>query len=501
MTSPAPNVVLVMTDQQQAKALGCYGHPVVRTPNLDALARDGAQLDWAFVPMPLCVPSRCSLLTGRYPTVTRSRGNGAFLGTDERDLAKVLREQGYNIALCGKNHCYHPDVLATWDYVYEEDHVGPRNHPDEERLAELSQARIAAYHPHAIGSAALPWPKEEFGTYRITQAALEYLEQRSAEPSQPFFLWLSYPDPHPPYVVPEELDGMYDPASIPLPPPEPNDFADKPVSQWVMSHLQQIHSKGEHALRQQIARYYTNITFIDEQVGRVMHALEQSGLRENTLVIFTADHGDFAGEHSCVEKGPSFYDCLVRAPLILHWPGHISPQRIGHTMCETIDAMPTILEYLNLQVFPAIQGRSLKPLLEGQAAKHKEAVFAFHGGHHRRPLTREEAAAAVERRLADYDANPKSRVFRWITPERMCAAGAMVRTKDWKLVHYVSGEGELYDLSNDPDELHNLYAKPEYGGVVSRLRAHLLDKMILGFDPRMPQGFDPTLHATGRVRP
>jgi arylsulfatase A-like enzyme len=160
---------------------------VLQTPNLDKIADMGARVEKAFVSCPLCVPSRCSIMTGRYPSVTRSHSNATLLGTDEEDLAKILRVNGYRLALAGKNHCFRPDSLATWDFVYEEDHIGPRNHPDEERLSAFTQDLSEVYHRHAVSSAALPYPKEDFGTYRITEQALRFLWHAS-DAADPFFL-------------------------------------------------------------------------------------------------------------------------------------------------------------------------------------------------------------------------------------------------------------------------------------------------------------------------
>ena len=491
-----PNVIFIMTDQQRADSLGCYGNGLVKTPNLDRMAKGGAQVDHAFVSSPLCVPSRCSMMTGRYPAVTRSHTNMMLMGQDEEHLPKVLQEQGYKLALIGKNHCFHPSTLRGWDFTYIETHAGPQDPADAARGAELAAARKEVFFNHAVSSAALPFPKEDFGTHRITEQALAFLG-RASEADDPFFLWLSYPDPHPPYVIPAEMEGTYDPAEISLPPREPGDFADKPVWQWLTSQMMGLGEKSEDELRLLIARYYAMVTFVDEGVGRVLDSLESAGLAENTLVVFVSDHGDFLGEHSSVEKGPALYDALLHVPLLFYWPGKILPQRIGGTMVESIDLYPTILDYLNLSLPRGVQGSSLKPLLDGKSQQHKDEVFASLGlAGSARTITRDEAADVVVRRKREYDEDPTCRDFRWICPERRSNPGVMIRTREWKLVYYSSGEGELYNLRDDPDEYTNLYGRAEHARTAEALRAKLLGFMLESVDHRLPLGFDPELKAS-----
>jgi arylsulfatase A-like enzyme len=295
---------------------------------------------------------------------------------------------------------------------------------------------------------------------------------------------------------------LYHPDDVVLPEREPNDFSEKPVSQWVMSHLMALDEKDEHDLRTLIARYYAAISFIDSCIGQVLDIVHNTSLAENTLIVFISDHGDFLGEHSSVEKGPALYDSLIHVPLLFSWPGHIQPQLVRETLVESIDLFPTILDYLGLNTPRGCQGRSLKPLLDGKSNQHKDTVYGFISlGAQQHSFSREDAANIVVRRLAEYDQNPHCRVFRWITPERNASLGVMIRTQDWKLIHYVSGDGELYNLQDDPAEFHNLYGKSEYLETEQALRNQLLDFLIGSFDKRPPLGFDPTLHAKGTVRP
>jgi len=492
-----PNVILVMTDQQGAWTLPSYGNTIAKTPTFDRLAAESIQWDWCFVQQPVCVPSRISIHTGRYPAAHRSRGNNAFVGTDESTLPHILREQGYTIALTGKNHCIRPDDLATWDYVYEVDHLGPRDPTDEARLRHVEDARAEVYYKRAVSYATLPFPKEEFGTYLIRDAADAFLRRQH---DKPFFLWLSFPDPHPPYTIPEELGDRYDAESIPLPPKEPKDFADKPPRYRFMSRMMETHRASDREMRELIATYYTMISMVDDALASLMQTLEETGLDQETLVIFISDHGDFVGHHNMVEKGPSLFDSLVHVPLYFRFPGRLAPRRVSDTLIESIDVMPTILDLLGIDIPRGVQGISALPCMTGERAMHRAAVFS-QSGTRGVPIAADEVDRAVAFRQEEYRKDPGCRRFPWITPERAGGRMFMVRTLDWKYVHHVGASGELYDLTSDPGELVNRFDDPACSPVLAEMRSQLIDLMAQTEDPRLPAGFDPGLHRLGRVRP
>ncbi|MDQ4099529.1 MAG: sulfatase-like hydrolase/transferase [Chloroflexota bacterium] len=468
-----------MSDEQKVDSLGLYGNPVVRTPALEQLAARGVLFDHAFVPYPVCVPSRVSFFTGRYPRAHGSRANPILMEPSEVHLPGLLKERGYRLGLVGKNHCFRPEQLAAFDEFYEVSHRGPVQPSDD---PEIEGAKAFQSQPWLLNgpcaSAVNPFPPEKCGTALIGERATRFIRESR---DQPFFLWVSIADPHTPFQVPEPYASLYTPAEAILPPKD--DLCGKPERQRIARHMFGMDDVEEDVLRRAIAIYWGMVRFVDDQVKRLLDTLEETGLLEDTLIIFTTDHGEYLGEHGLIRKSNALYDCLVRVPLLVSWPSVVRAGERRSELVETVGVMPTILDLLGWPIPAGVQGQTFASLLRGDGGYAREAVFAEVGF---------EGQPAGWDELRDIPSGPlDGRFFPWgARGEAWQGRGKMGRTHDWKLVRYETGEGELYDLRADPYELRNRIDDPACEPVVRDLEGRLLRWLIATEDtlPPMPAG-------------
>jgi arylsulfatase A-like enzyme len=498
-----PNILLIQTDQLSAESLGLYGNAVVRTPGLERLADEGVRFDNCYCNYPACVPSRASMLTGRYATTLRSHANFVHLDPREVTLVHALNGAGYQTALVGKNHAFtdgsepgtgggncFPDyppedseirrtdeLHRLFDYVREGGHNGlVEGYEDDPEVRASSQWAIDHCWRSPVPYGKNPYDYRKGGSYLLGSAVIEYL-QDARDPSKPFFLWLSFPDPHTPYQVQEPYASLYDPADVPLPPTD--SLEGKPERQRVAHLMDAMDRVSEDHLRRVRAIHYGMINFVDDNIQRVLDTLDELDLREDTLILFTADHGDSMGAHGLIQKHNCFYDSITRVPLIVTWPGTIAARRNSEAPVSLVDLMPTILDMAGVDVPYGVQGQSLsRCLLDGEPPPVDFAVM-------------ESGEAGEPPRVADIKKRPAGpwdeSCFVWCAyREAWLGRGKSIRTADWKLNVYTSGEGELYDMRSDPDELVNLYDDPAYGDVIAHLKSKLLDWSIK-MDDRKPR--------------
>jgi arylsulfatase len=437
----AARVLFITADQQRSDSMSAYGLGFVRTPNLDRLAREGVVFDRAFVPAPLCQPTRAALLTGLSPTAHGVLNNHVWFSPPVRAWVPDVTAAGYRTAAIGKMHFYPwDDPHGFADRVSAEDkrHYYRR---DDYTLWLESQG-YERLHPPSIpgyyeGMGAMPstLPAElHIDSYIGTQGA-EWLRRNAREP---FFAWVSFNSPHDPYDPPAELADLYLDAPIPAPVGSAADLESRPAVQrrahrgTLENPLFDIDYRDltPAAIRRIRAFYYASITHVDNQVGKCLAALEEAGVLDDTLVIYSTDHGDALGDHGLIFKN-FFYESMVRVPLIARGPSVARGARCG-ALVDTTDIAATILTHLGRSLPPICQSRPLQPLLEDPSRPHRRAVFSY-----------------VEDR-------------------------AMVRTDRWKLARYGDGDGELYDLDDDPEELRNLYGESAHAAT----RAELLDLLV-----------------------
>ena len=455
-----PNVLLILADQFRYDCLGANGNRIIRTPNLDGLAAESANFSHAFVQAPVCVPSRVSLLTGRYPHSHKNRVNYTPCDAREIFLQRMLHDAGYQTGSVGKLHYYPPTAeharSTGFDRVLLDDGVSATDRYSDYvkwRNAHDPQARIP-YLATAPGKnpfrGAIPY---EFTPVHWTGEESCRMLRELAAASRPFFLHCSFFKPHAPYTVPEPYDSMYDDVEIPLPRQVSLQEIEKlpaPVMRQILRFNPQ-YAMDRTRLEWIYRSYYASVTMVDREVGRILEELERSDKAGETIVIFGTDHGDQLLEHGLVDKNV-FFEASVHVPLLVRFPGRVRPER-REGLTQMIDVLPSVLEWCGLEVPALVEGRSFRP---------RELVFAEN--------IMPEVITGGKR---DFYFTPGKGIKDIRHPD-----AKMVRTERWKLNHYPGNGGELYDLRNDPGEERNLFQDPGYQGTVRDLKGALLDWMI-----------------------
>ena len=423
-----PNVLWISGDDHAPYVMGAYGNRVVRTPNLDRLAAQGVRFDRAYCNSPVCTASRQALLTGRYPRTIGVTQLRTPLPRSEVTLAEMLKEAGYATGAIGKMH-FNSNLAHGFDVrIDREDHaawlrkkgrtavpagidVQPRWRPfdDPARVWLNSAARPVGF-----------VEADAVGTF-FAQEAEAFVR---AERREPFFLMVSFYEPHSPFEFPVEYAGRHKPEAFRVPPVAPADAGQVPK---VFADLTELEKQGI------VAAYHTSVEYLDANVGRVLAALEASGHGDDTLVIYTGDHGYMLGQHGRFEKH-SGYEPAVRSPLLIRMPGDAAAGRSTSAVVEFIDILPTVLETVRVAVPANVQGRSLMPLLTGRADAHRERVFIEYSEN-------EEAYVVTSRWKLIYCTGNREREDGYTTGRPL--PGRTIR---------------LYDLENDADEMNDLAA-------------------------------------------
>ena len=469
-----PNFIIIMTDQQRADISRREGFPLDTTPFLDDLARQGLWFDKAYTTMPACLPARVSLLTGRYPSATRARTNhNKEDAAYSRDLIDVLRACGYKTALCGKNHSHlTPDRL---DYWFELGHAGGKG--DQRTDAEKAFDKYLLNLNHRADFEPAPFPLETQCPWRAVTAAINWID--ALDGSAPFFLWLSFPEPHNPYQAPEPYFSLFPPESLPPNVSHVSDLEGKSFKYRWTRHIGEI-AFPDYAeqLPRARANYLGMLRLIDDQTRRFIEYLEGAGLRQNTHLIFLSDHGDFVGEYGLMRKGPELPEVLARIPFSWAGPG-IKAQAPPHDAHISLaDIMPTICDLIDVPLPPGVQGRSLKPLLLGEYYPKDEFASAY----------AEQGFGGLHYTAAD-DFDPTEDglrpglAFDELNGWSQSGTMRMLRRGGWKLVFDMQSVGQLYNLSRDPYELENLYGHPAAAAVQNELLADLLAWTLRVQDP------------------
>lgn len=462
-----PNILLIMADQLTPFLTGAYGHPVVQTPHLDRLAAEGIRFDAAYTPYPLCAPARVAFMTGRYASRIGCFDNAALFPADEPTIAHYLTNAGYDTALSGKMHFIGPDQLHGFRRRLTTD-VFPANIDwvpaleDAERLTQGGHAHN--YVPPKVG--VRPWTKFLAYDEETQFRALEYIRRRAPDADHmrmptgaPFFLCVSYHHPHDPFHVTQELWDLYENAPIDLPHlPDHLDDTYSALDRW-LNQVHGVHEVDLHdpdnvrALRR---AYYGLVTYVDRKVGELLEALEATGQRDNTIVIFTADHGDMLGERGMVQKR-CFYEWSARIPLIIHIPATISAGQSAAgrqitTPVSLLDLLPTLLDIAQVpqQDRLPVDGASLLPLLPD--------------------LTDFQNLSGLD----DPHALTDRPIFSEYHLEKVKGPSFMVRHGRYKYVYIHEHGSQLFDLQEDPGERRNLSGNPQLGDLETQLHNLIL---------------------------
>lgn len=409
-----PNILFLMSDQHRWDFMGCTGHPLVRTPNMDRLAAEGALFDAAYCHWPVCVPSRTSIITGRYVHSHGTPGNAYALPQDQQTIGGYLKTLGYKTAAIGKMHFVDEDQQHGFDYRIEKADYSKENG------SEIRNSKIRA-------RSGQPWgisTQTEAETYEhyIAEKTIEWLEKNG---EAPFCIWCSFSAPHPPFVSPESLYKLYEgKVKIPPKPPAPNPFLKKSTQAWA--------DLTDEQAPVVMTAYLANITMVDMNIGRVLEALERLGLANNTVVSYTSDHGDMQWQHGRFGK-TTMFDGATRIPMIMRYKRRISRGIVRHEIVEHVDMYPTFCDLLGVPTPGTVQGRSLMPLLEGKADDWPNTAFIEMG------------------------------------------KSVIVRTSRHKCRFEGDKALELYDMEKDPQEWDNLIGKQGGEKIVAGMRQLLTD--------------------------
>jgi arylsulfatase A-like enzyme len=514
-----PNFLIIMTDQQRADHLGCYGNPIVATPHVDGLARRGVAFDRFHVACPICMPNRATLMTGRMPSVHGVRHNGIPLSLRATTFAELMRAAGYRTAMVGKSHLQNmwdkpplvPDPRdpalakppAALDQAaapepgrYDQEYAA-RWRADPGRTMDLpyygfEQVDLAIEHGdqvdghytgwlaarHADADAlrgpdnALPaqgivcpqaWrtriPEELYPTSYVAAKTIERLEDFARTPERPFLLKCSFPDPHHPFTPPGRYFDLYRPADVALPesfrfdrgraPPHVAWLLDQRDAGTRVAATPAPFACSEREAREAIALTYGMIAMIDDAVGRILARLAALGLADDTVVIFTSDHGDFMGDHQLLLKGPIHYQSIVRVPFIWADPQGVGGGTRRGALAGTVDIAPTILARAGLAPFHGMHGASLLGVIGGARDRLRDALVVEEEG---------------QRVYLGFPARVRMRT--------------LVTERHRLSVYDGVAWGELYDLQEDPHELVNAWDDPARRDVRLALQDRLIREMI-----------------------
>lgn len=517
-----PNVLWFLADQFRADAVGAAGNRVIRTPGLDRIAREGILFSRFYVNNPVCMPSRASMFTGRYPSTHGTCRNGIPLRPSEATLASALARAGYATAAIGKVHLggggfrlrdgvhldpesIHRDVglpgrvvdrfWRSWDGPYygfqhvqlttqhgervtRGGHYGQWIHDEHADFADAAEPeRALAPLTGALESWKSGLPVELHHSNWVADRTIRYLESHR---DTPFFAFCSFPDPHRPFCPPAPYCDMYDPASMVSPIPNRGEFDHMPPHfqlryrglteqipyspggvQGAVAPDYPLRDLSETHLREIMAHYYGMISLLDSGIARVLDALDRLGLADNTIVLFCSDHGELLGDHGLLYKGPFHYESMIRAPLLIRWPGVAAPGRVHDGLISGVDLMPTLLEVCGAPAEPGVQGQSATGILRGSTEPHRECALLEH----------------IEARRKG---------------QTLGMQVTTLVTSRHKLTYYPGYDfGELFDLSDDPQEYTNLWADPGARELRAELLAQLLEVLCRREEPLGDQASNP----------
>lgn len=503
-----PNFLYFITDQHRADWLGCYGHPVLRTPNIDAIAGAGTRFEQFFVASPVCMPNRASLMTGRYPSTHGLRYNGCLLPASANTFVDVLRAGGYSTASIGKSHLQpmtdraplgrdpfdSGPIAEAWkadpqSYDHEQpsqyeskdqyripvpyygfEHIDMvTGHGDKagghyqqwfrerhENWHELTSNESQLPHNYTCPQAfRTPIPEDSYPTAFIRDRAKDYLHTTKTD-EQPFFTFVSFPDPHHPFNPPGKYWDMYNPDDFDLrirysdhqnPPPALLDAKLAFDAGKLPGSPQAVFMANDQHVREAMALSAGMITMVDDAIGEVIDVLKETGQYDNTVIIFNSDHGDYLGDYNLLLKGPWPKDGITRVPMIWSDPATRQAQ-VSKSLTSTVDIAPTILERAGIRPYQGMQGHSFVESINGGEGARKSVMVEHNDGGKRMGF---ESPARVRVLVTD----------EW----HLC----VYKNEDW---------GELYDRVADPDHLHNLWQSDSHVETRAGLTAELLNHVI-----------------------
>lgn len=469
------NVLFLITDAHRADYMSCAGHSQLKTPNLDRLAKNGVRFSNHFCTNPMCLPNRASMVTGLYPNVHGVRSNGINLNQEYPTIIQTLRKRGWHTAAIGKIHHQYwiapfkrkfqsAEDIVSWSmdkstndpvkesfpnpyYGYEEVELVVGNgsicsghYIDwlEERSPNYAKRvkKQCLNYDYLFSLFCDEIPADLYNTTYVKERTLAFLERytKGDYGDKPFYLHCSFPDPHYPVYPDERLQSLYPPENVELPAnfDHNNELYNHeylgPILQNPVFKKALVRETEEEEAKKFIALTYASIAMVDEAIGQILASLEQHGLRDDTIIVYMSDHGDFLGEHGLLFKGPCPFKGPLHVPMIWNVPGLTKQGSVCDSLVSSIDYPTTIMNLLGIKERhypPNMQGFDISPLLQDPTKRVRDACYIEH----------------------DEEVGPlKSRIRHLIT-------------ENYKLTVYegCEGFGDIYDLKNDPDELHNLW--------------------------------------------
>ena len=468
------NLLFITTDQQRFDSLPCYGADFVVAPNLERLAAEGTVFESCYVSSPVCVPCRATMMTGMFPSAHGAMDNFTWIDTEAPKWTDAARAMGYTTAAIGKMH------FAPWDAMEGFDEriiCEDKRHwylPDD-HSAFMAGHGIQRPHPTEVpgyfescGAPSFPYDKELYADAYIGDKAAEWIRGRAdTAGGQPFAAWVSFTGPHDPYDPPPEYSALYEDSAIPEPIPAPENvslassFAAQQKAHPAISNSM-FRLDYTQASKDQVMdwrrHYFGNITLIDEGIGKILAALEAGDQLDNTVIVFSSDHGDALGDHGMVFKG-FFYESMVHVPLIVR---DGADHRRVNALVGTADIVAYFYDILGASHPPSMQGTSIAPLLDGSESSLHDHVFSE------------------------------------------MPARRMVFDGRYKYVHSRNDADEFYDLRDDPNESVNLIGEAKHASVVESLRhelmQHLIDSNLAHSKARRRDAYPPRRDMEARYR-
>ena len=489
--SEKPNVLVIITDQQRADHLGFMGNQIVNTPNLDQLAKRSAVFKNTWVSNPVCMPNRCSILTGRMPTAHGVIFNDRSLNWNSNTFVRQFKKALYSTTLIGKSHIQHgasrnsiipfrgegafkESYAEGWNEIENFERYLDHDSPEIEDFYGFEKIELAIDHGARVSGHHLlwaldrganqndlvvdynrkapgnkrsdhwwqiyqpPYPEDYHSTTFVTERTIDHIKAKSDD-NEPWLIWSSFPDPHHPMTPPGDWFEKYKPSEMPLPHSRSDNLESAPGH---LQNFQSIHPKdqrdwvapcgfgSDELLGEAIAATYGMIEMVDNGIGKILQSLEDTRQLENTIIVFTSDHGDMMGDHGLFLKGFMHYRGTLQVPLTISAPG-IKPQTINE-LASSIDIGPTLLELCELPFYEGIQGEPLVPILSGEKESVRDCILI------------EDDIATVTARLTPIPAKTRTLV-----------------TKTHRYTRNSKLEEQLFNLGEDPDELIDLSRKDQ----------------------------------------
>lgn len=433
-----PNILFILSDQHNASFMGCSGNELINTPNLDTLASQGVMFENAYCQNPLCVPSRSSLLTGKYSKDLGIYENRHILESGSTTLPGVLSANGYKTCVIGKTH-FNGDQYHGYQQRPYGDLFGQAHQPDPIRTQPAPDSGLGDVLGNS-GAAGIPLPLTQ--TEICVSEATKWLQAHVAQNNaQPFMLSVNFDKPHFPLRAPGRYVKKYA-GKVSLP-NYPEDYITSSAVPFVKKAIEvngawAHYGKDREVHERALAAYYACVEWVDNAIGRILQVLEYLDLADDTIIIYASDHGEMAGEKGAWQK-TVFFDASAKVPLIMRWADNFSNGNLCKEPVGLIDLFPTLCDFAQIPVPQVCDGISLKPLLLGDGTIERKAIFS----------------ESVVLKVPEY-------------------AGCMMRTDKWKYCYYLDGTAELYDMEKDPKEWNNLAKVYYYADIVKEMNAQLL---------------------------